>query len=201
MHLRRWLNSLIQPKPPKSSATPPLRGEGWGGGLPQTTPDTATPPDTSHRIHIAASDPAFPAKREAAVALICQAITAIAAPMGYTRKGTTWSRETKRGKSAIHLQRSRYGFTAYINLRFVTPDGNSLNSGVWAQDDDIRIQRFYLPTESIGLEDGVLTYLDVSETPDCLIEPMHILASRALPWLDAHHETLIPPKIERYLPR
>ena len=218
MPLPRWLNSLIGRKPPKTSAPPPPRGEGWGGGpdpaiasevQPFPTPDP-TPrgegeshpaPDQSHRIHIAANDPAFPAKREAAVKLICQAITDVATPMGYTRKGTTWARTTKRGKSAIHLQRSSYGFVAYINLRFVTPDGNSLNSGVWAQDDDIRIQRFYLPTESIGLEDGVLTYLDVSETPDCLIEPMHILASRALPWLDAHHETLIPPKIERYLPR
>ena len=211
MPLPRWLHSLLPRKPSQSGARPPPRGEGWEGGPPPTIPTPPTPdpsppgggeaPDHSHRIHIAANDPAFAAKREAAVALICQAITDVATPMGYVRKGTTWARETPRGKSAINLQRSRYGFTAYINLRFLAPDGNSPNFGVWAQDDDIRIARFYLPTEGIGLEDGVLTYLDVFETPDCLIEPMHILATRGLPWLDAHQTAPVPPNIETYLPR
>lgn len=207
MPLHRWLHSLLPRKPSQAVAPPPPRGE--GGGLRPTIPILPSPnpsprgageaSDQSHRIHIAANDPAFPAKREAAVALICQAITDIATPLGYTRKGTTWSRETPRGKSAINLQRSRYGFTAYINLRFLTPDGNAPQHGVWAQDDDIRIQRFYLPTEGIGLEDGVLTYLDVFETPACLDEPMHILATRALPWLDAHHGKMLSPNIADFL--
>ena len=158
------------------------------------------PPDTSHRIHIAANDPAFPAKREAAVDLICAAITAIATPAGYTCKGTTWARQTQFGKSAINLQRSRYGFTADINLRFLAPDGHSLTQGVWAHDDDIHIQRFYIPGEGVSPEDGVLTYLDVFENPACLTVPMHILATRALPWLDVHHSKLHSPAIADYLP-
>lgn len=215
MPLPRWLHSLFHPKPSQTSAPPPPRGEGWGGGLgmtqiePPPTPDPSpqgggeapSPPDTSHRIHIAANDPAFPAKREAAVALICQAITDIATPMGYTRKGTTWSRTTAHGKSAIHLQRSQYGFTASVTLRFLAPDGTPLNHGDWAQDDDIRLRQFYLQSESSGTEDGDITYLDVHENPACLNEPMHILANRALPWLDAHHTASLPPGIAAFLPR
>ena len=136
-----------------------------------------------------------------AVKIICQAITDIATPLGYARKGTTWSRNTARGKTAINLQRSSYGFVAYINLRFLTPDGNAPQHGVWAQDEDIRLQRFYLPDEGIGLEDGVLTYLDVHDDAACLDQPLHILKTRALPWLEAHHSTLILPKIDRFLPR
>lgn len=210
MPLRQLLRSLFPPKPSQTKAPPPPGGEGWGGGPLQTTPPTPGPSqpgggegptDTSHRIHIAANDPAFPAKREAAITLICQAITDIATPLGYNRKGTTWVRDTRHGKSAIHLQRSRYGFTACLNLRFLTPDGTSLNHGVWAQDDDIRLQRFYLPTESIGSEGGTITYLDIIENPASLDASMHILKSRALPWLDAHHTANDPPEIESYLPR
>ncbi len=214
MPLPRWLQSLLASKPPKTSAPPPPRGEGWGGGLPQnasilqppSTPDPSPQgggeaPDHSHRIHIAANDPAFPAKREAAVALICQAITDIATPMGYTRKGTTWTRTTLKGRTAINLQRSRYGFVAYINLRFLLPDGTPPTSGVWARDDNIRLQRFYVPPEQSGAEDGVLTYLDVHDNPACLDEPLHILATRALPWLDAHHSKLLSPKIADFLPK
>ncbi len=143
-----------------------------------------TDPDTSHRIHIAANDPAFAQKREAAVVMICDAISAVARPMGYTQKGTTWARETANGKTAINLQRSRYGFDAYINLRFVTPDGDLPDDPVWQQGDDIRLDQFCQPGEG----DGVVSYLDVHENPDCLIQPMTILRARALPWLDAHHQ-------------
>ena len=193
MPLHRWLRSLIAHKPPQTGGPPAPGGEGWGGEAPT--------PDNSHRVHTAANDPAFSANRETAIALICQAITDIATPMGYTRKGTTWARATAHGKSAIHLQRSRYGFTADINLRFLSPDGTSPNHGLWAQDDDIRLQHFQLPTEDIAPKDGIFTYLDVIENPDCLIEPLHILATRALPWLDAHHTDRAPPEIEAYLPR
>ncbi len=199
MPLPRWLHSLLQPKPAQTGAPPPPRGEGWGGGLVQ--PQTANPtPDTSHRIHIAANDPAFPAKREAAVGLICAAIEAIAFPAGYTRKGTTWSRTSPQGRTAINLQRSSYGFVAHINLRFLQPDGTPTETGVWALDDSIQLQRFYLPNEQSGSEDGMLTYLDVHDDPACLDLPMHILKSRALPWLQAHHTAPELPTIEAYLP-
>lgn len=195
MPLLRWLNSLILPKPTITNLLPPPRGEGWGGGLAQSATPTQ---DHSHRIHIAANDPAFPAKREAAVALICQAITDIATPLGYACKGTTWARQTARGKSAIHLQRSQYGFTAMITLRFLTPDGASPEYGIWAQEDDIGLHHFYLPNESLAQDNGALTYLDISENPDCLTMPLHVLKTRALPWLDAHHLALSPPNIEDF---
>ena len=185
MLLPRWLQSL---NPLKSQPPPSPHGE------------LQSPPDRSHRAHIAANDPAFPAKREAAVALICQSITDIAAPFGYTRKGTTWSREAPHGKAAIHLQRSRYGFTADIILRFLTPDGNAPDTGLWAQDDEIRIARFYLPSESLCPEDESITYLDVSENPGSLDVPMRILADRALPWLDAHLTLAQPVEIGGFLP-
>jgi mannose-6-phosphate isomerase-like protein (cupin superfamily) len=146
-----------------------------------------TDPDTSHRIHIAANDPAFAQKREAAVMVICDAISAVAVPFGYTQKGMTWARETPRGKTAIHLQRSRYGFDAVINLRFLTPDGDLPDGAVWQDGDDIRIDRFSLPDEGRGPQNGALSYMDVHDNPACLDGPMDILRNRALPWLDAHH--------------
>ena len=146
-----------------------------------------TDPDTSHRIHIAANDPAFAQKREAAVRVICDAIGAVAEPMGYTQTGTTWTRETPAGKTAIHLQRSRYGFDAQINLRFVTPDGDLPDDPIWQQGDDIDLGQFY----DAGTGTGLLSYLDVHENSACLTQPMEILRNRALPWLDAHHAGVV----------
>ena len=213
MPLPRWLRPLFPRKPSQTDGSLPPRGEGWGGGPRPANPTEIQPPptpnpsprgggeapDQSHRIHIAANDPAFAAKREAAVALICQAITDIATPVGYTRKGTTWARTTPHGTSAIHLQRSRYGFTADITLRFLTPDGTSLTHGVWAQDDDICIDRFFVAHDATGAADGQFTYLDIIENPACLDRLMHILATRALPWLDAHAAEP-PPNIADFLP-
>ena len=155
--------------------------------------------DNSARIHIAASDPAFPAKREAAVAAICAAINTIAAPLGYVRKGSTWSRQTGQGRSAINLHRDRFGWHALINLRFLTPDGDCPQSGDWALTcgGDIRIQNFYLPDECADQNFGELFYLDVHDTPASLDQPMRILRTRALPWLDAHHQGR--PSIASYL--
>ena len=152
--------------------------------------------DTSHRIHIAANDPAFPAKREAAVALICAAITDIATPMGYTCKGTTWSRTSPQGRTAINLQRSRYGFTASITLRFLLPDGTAPTHGIWAQDDDITLQNFALAAADPSLDD--IAYIDIIENPASLQHPMHILATCALPWLDAHHVSPGQPQIKDF---
>ena len=79
--------------------------------------------DLAARKHTAAHDPAFPARREAAYAAIIAALGQALEPLGYTLKGSTFSRATPQGKSAVHLQRSRYGWDAQIVLRFVTPEG------------------------------------------------------------------------------
>ena len=157
------------------------------------------PPDTSHRIHIAANDPGFPAKRETAIAAICAAITDIATPMGYTCTGTTWRRTSPQGRSAINLQRSRYGFTASLTLRFLLPDGTAPTQGIWAQDNEITLDNFV--DTNVGADLAAFTYLDIIENPASLDASMHILKSRALPWLDAHHTANDPPEIESYLPR
>ena len=155
--------------------------------------------DTSHRIHIAANDPAFPAKREAAVTLICAAIAAIAAPLGYTCKGTTWSRTTPQGRSAINLQRSRYGFTASITLRFLLPDCTAPTHGIWAQEDEITLQNFIPALNGTSLAD--IAYVEIIENPARLDHAMDILTTRALPWLDAHHRVGNPPEIAAFLPK
>jgi hypothetical protein len=142
-----------------------------------------TDPDTSHRIHMAANDPAFAQKREAAVQIIADAIAAVVLPLGYAQTGLTWARETAAGKTAVHLQRSRYGFDASIILRFVTPTGDLPDDAVWQAGDDIGLDRFAAP----GMDAGVLIYLDVLENPGSLDRPMATLRNHALPWLDAHH--------------
>jgi hypothetical protein len=196
MPLPHWLKNLLPYKPSPAAEVDPIHH------ATQPSPPTEhADPDQSHRIHIAANDPAFAAKREAAVATICAAIDDAVIPAGYTRKGTTWVRETTQGRTAINLQRSRYGFEAYLYLRFLTPDGAYPTTGVWAQDDDIRIAHFYLLTEGTGPEKGVIYYLDVHQEPSSLDQPLHILKTRALPWLDAHHTASTPPEIEDYLPR
>jgi mannose-6-phosphate isomerase-like protein (cupin superfamily) len=133
------------------------------------------------------------------VQVICAAISAIAGPMGYTQKGTTWARETAAGKTAINLQRSRYGFDAYINLRFVTPEGDLPGTAIWQDGDDIRIDRFYLPAEGQRPDLDAISYMDVHDNPACLALPMNVLRMRALPWLDAHHQR--QPAIADFMPQ
>jgi hypothetical protein len=137
-----------------------------------------------HRIHLAANDPAFPAQREAAFAVIADAITAVVAPLGYTQVGSTWRRETAAGRSAINLQRSRYGFDAVLTLRFLLPDGSPPDRGAWADAPEIPLIAFCQGAVS---DPGVITYLDVRDNPACLDVPMAVLRDHALPWLDAHH--------------
>ena len=154
--------------------------------------------DESARIHIAASNPAFPAKREAAVQMICAAITEIATPFGYSQSGTNWARNTNAGRSVINLHRNRFGWDCHINLRFLTPDGGLPANSAWTQDDDIRLGQFFLPNESNGPEKDALIYLDIYDDPASLALPMQVLHDRALPWLDAHHNG--SPEITCFLP-
>ncbi len=184
MPLPRWLRA--RPPAPPQVAPPPAP-------LPPASPPPAPiddAPDPHARIHIAAHDPDFPRKREAAVTAILVAIDAVAGAAGYTRTGTTWARQSPRGRTAVNLQRSQYGFEAYINLRFLPADGIDLDGTLWAQDDDIRIARFYPADDSRGPDAGVIYYLDIHDNPASLDEPMRILRTRALPWLDAHHQGL-----------
>jgi hypothetical protein len=142
--------------------------------------------DHGVRMHIAAHDPAFPDKREAAVNTILAAIDTVARAHGFTTKAKSWAKEGPLGTVSLHLQRSRYGFECYIHLGF-QPNSDE-GRGPWAQDDFVRLGRFY-PTNILATEEpDALMYLDVVSNAETLNEPMEILANHALPWLMAQLE-------------
>jgi hypothetical protein len=146
--------------------------------------------DDSHRRHIAANDPAFPAKREAVIALIGAGISDIATPLGYTRNGDIWAHSTTRGKTVVHLQRSRFGWDAQINLRFLPVDGDFPANSIWAAGEEINLGHFGA---------GNIAYIDVSTNAASLDLHIQTLRANALPWLHAHHATW--PSIADYLPK
>lgn len=171
-----WLLAFFHkraPATPKAESAPP------------ETPDTHTEGvDDGVRMHIAAHDPAFPAKREAAVNTIIAAIDAVAQAHGFAKKAKSWAKTGDLGTASIHLQRSRYGFDCHINLGFHPLSGDPL--GLWAEDDFVPLEGFF-PAGSDALEaPATLTYLDVHEDGANLAETMHILSEQALPWLLAH---------------
>ncbi|MDX5349434.1 MAG: hypothetical protein LPJ95_01835 [Paracoccaceae bacterium] len=138
--------------------------------------------DLAARKHSAAHDPAFPQRREEAHSLIVAALDAALVPLGYVLKGSTWSRISPRGKSAVHLQRNRYGWDVQILLRFVTPDGEP--PAEW-DEDEMTMERF---GGGGGEDPGRLAFLDVLEKPAHLSRTIDILVDEALPWLDSLHD-------------
>lgn len=154
-------------------------------------------PDTSHRIHIAANDPAFPAKRAAATATILAAIDSCALAAGFTAKPQSWAKSGPNGTVSIRLKRDAYGWDCTISFGFQPITGTA--TGIWADEDEVPLGQFYGVDD--GKNAGVITYLDVFENPACLAAPLHILTTRALPWLDAHHTAVTVPDIERYRSR
>jgi hypothetical protein len=141
-------------------------------------------PDLSARKHTAAHDPAFPARREEAYGRIVAALDALLVPEGYALNRTTWSRTTAAGKSAVHLQRNRYGWDVQIVLRFVTPDGEVPDHPDWPGGEDVSLADFFENAES---DPGTLAFVDVLDRPDCLDVVVEILRDQALPWFDALH--------------
>lgn len=172
MPLPHWL----RPKDPASLALAP--------GPAIHPPLTDHTPDPGVRVHMAAHDPAFPQKREAALAMICARIDALATDFAHIRTGTTWARQSARGKTALHLQRSRYGFDATLTLRFLPAPDIDLTGTLWDADDDITLDQFDTARP------GTICYIDVHDDPATLDRILQILQSRALPWLDAHHDGL-----------
>lgn len=139
--------------------------------------------DNGVRMHIAAHDPEFPAKREAAVESILSAIDKVAQAHGFTKKAMSWAKSGTLGTISIHLQRSLYGFDCHINLGFQPLAGECL--GPWAMDDFVQLDRFFPPVALADRSEGALTYLDVHEDEGCLAQTMDVLDGRALPWLEA----------------
>ena len=186
MPLTSWLRALLpsaRPAAPKATDHSP----------PAPTPAAETTDlstiDNGVRMHIAAHDPAFPDKREAAVKAIIHAIDAVAQAHGFTKKPQSWAKTGDLGTVTIHLQRSRYGFDCHINLGFQPLSEAAF--GPWAHDDFVPLARFLPPNtqvaEAVGPEEpGTLTYLDVLQDAHSLDMPMQVLSDQALPWLLAH---------------
>jgi hypothetical protein len=140
--------------------------------------------DRAVRIHTAANDPAFPARREEAYRVIVAALEGLLEPQGYALKGSTWSKVSAQGKSAVHLQRNRYGWEVQIVLRFVTSLGAVPDHPDWPGDDDITLAHFF---EHVDRDPGTLAFVDVLEHPGCVIAALEILNEQALPWLEELH--------------
>lgn len=141
-------------------------------------------PDLSARKHRAANDPAFPARREEAWGRIVAALDRVLVPAGYMLARTTWTKVTTAGKSAVHLQRDRYGWDVRIVLRFVTPSGEVPNHPDWPGGEDVTLAEFFERADS---DPGRLAFIDVLERPDCLDLAVGILRDQVLPWFDALH--------------
>ena len=140
--------------------------------------------DLAARKHTAAHDPAFPQRREEAYAQIVAALGAALVPWGYALKGTTWSKSSPRGRSAVHLQRNRYGWEVQIVLRFLTLDGDPPDHPDWDEDGEITMERF---GGGGGEDPGRLAFLDVLDHPAHLVRTIDILVVEALPWLETLH--------------
>ena len=141
-------------------------------------------PDLSARKHLAANDPGFPARREEAWGRIVAAVDAVVRPAGYVLTKTTWSRVTAAGKSAVHLQRDRYGWDVRIVLRFVTPSGEVPDHPDWPGGEDVMLAEFF--EEAVG-DPGTLAFVDVLDRPECLELAVEILREQVLPWFEALH--------------
>jgi hypothetical protein len=141
-------------------------------------------PDLSARQHLAANDPAFPARREEAWARIVAALDGVLGPVGYALARTTWNKVTAAGKSAVHLQRDRYGWDVRIVLRFVTPDGEVPDHPDWPGGEDVTLADFF---EAAASDPGTLAFIDVLEQPERLDQAVDILRDQVLPWFDALH--------------
>ncbi|MBL9048907.1 MAG: hypothetical protein JNK19_02210 [Tabrizicola sp.] len=136
--------------------------------------------DLAARKHTAAHDPLFPERREEAYGRVITAIDQALVPLGYQQKGSTWSRMSEHGKSAVHLQRNRYGWEVQILLRFVTPDGQP--PATW-DDDEMTMERF----GDAGDDPGRLAFLDVLDNPATLSRAISLLVDEAHPWLEELH--------------
>ena len=141
-------------------------------------------PDLSARQQLAANDPAFPARREEAWGGIVAALDGVLGPAGFVLARTTWNKVTAAGKSAVHLQRDRYGWDVRIVLRFVTPSGEVPDHPDWPGGEDVTLADFF---EAAVSDPGTLAFIDVLEQPERLDQAVEILREQVLPWFDALH--------------
>jgi hypothetical protein len=133
-------------------------------------------PDPGVRIHLAAHDPEFPAKRDAALALLRKAVGAAMVQHGFAAKPQSWMREGPLGRASVAIFPSRYGFEAEVRLSFLAASGEP--EGIWAEEG-------YLTLDAFGGTAAVI-YLDLLEQPEALAMTIEALELRAMPWLIGH---------------
>jgi hypothetical protein len=123
-------------------------------------------PDAT-RIHLAAHDPAFPARREAAVGAMAGVIDRVLVPRGYLRKGQGWAKAGPAGRAVVHLGRDRFGWEAMVTLRWCAAGAE--------EDEEVALG-------ALGTPPLRLVYADVDTLLDDL---MARLAGPGLDWLEA----------------
>jgi hypothetical protein len=162
---RLWSRLVGQETPPQGLSAP-------------VAPAPAYTPDPGVRIHLAAHDPAFPAKREAAIAALTAGIDSAALAEGFEAKPQSWAKTGPLGTVSLHIQRSRYGFDCEVNLCFAPVVGDAV--GPWEEEGRIPLGWFY------GDQPAPLIYLDIVDNPATLQNALQALQIVALPWLIAH---------------
>ncbi|MBL4918759.1 hypothetical protein [Szabonella alba] len=137
-------------------------------------------PDPGARIHRAAHDPEFPARREAALAAIRAGVAQVALAQGFAERPQSWSLDGPAGRVSVHVFPNRFGFEAEIRLGFLPADGSD-PSGPFAAQGHLTLDAFGGPV--------ALIYLDVLDDPACLEAALQVLADHALPWLAGYCRT------------
>ena len=125
----------------------------------------------------AVHDPGFPKARKRIAARIRKDMDSVLTAQGFAAqgKGVTWRRKGWWFDLAVDLQRSRYGYDAWINL--------TATSRLLGGQIQRRLGDFY-PNPDPATDPGRLTYQALIEDPGLLAQPMQILQTRALPWLN-----------------
>ena len=134
-------------------------------------------PDPGARIHRAAHDPEFPARREAALAAIRSGVARVALEHGFAERPQSFSLEDPAGRVSVRVFPSPYGFEAEIRLGFLPADGSD-PAGPFAAQGHLTLADFGGP--------HALIYLDVLDDPTCLPAALDLLDREALPWLVAY---------------
>ncbi len=98
----------------------------------QRPEDTSAKPESpdATRIHMAAHDPAFPQKRDVALAWLNVAITALAQDAGFEAKRQSWAKRGAYGTASLRLQRDPYGWDCGLEVSLLPHDGEP--TGQWA---------------------------------------------------------------------
>jgi hypothetical protein len=116
------------------------------------TGDPADAHPDGARMHRAANDPAFAARREAAFAALQAAAGECAGRMGLVLRGQGWAQDRAGGRATLWLQRDRYGWEVSVILRWRIGDSGDEVELLRIAYDDIDAAALEAITARIGGE-------------------------------------------------